>query len=139
MHMHTWILNILTFQKVFELWELTSHENSRKWDNLKKKQGHYTQNFAKQPNIFLFPKLFFTPKNTSSKVLPVHTRHWPSAGTEPRPRLCCPPASPGAGWPGTGWGNTSRQDWNSDKTKFLYNFDVFDNKYQERMIGLVPV
>ena len=31
----------------------------------------FTQNFAKQPNIFLFPKfleLFFTPKNTPSKV-----------------------------------------------------------------------
>ena len=35
------------------------------------KQGPFTQNFAKQPNIFLFPKfleLFFTPKNTPPKV-----------------------------------------------------------------------
>ena len=35
------------------------------------KQCPFTQNFAKQPNIFLFPKfleLFFTPKNTPPKV-----------------------------------------------------------------------
>ena len=35
------------------------------------KQCLFTQNFAKQPNIFLFPKflkLFFSPKNTLPKV-----------------------------------------------------------------------
>ena len=35
------------------------------------KQCQFTQNFAKQPYIFLFPKLlelFFTPINTSPKV-----------------------------------------------------------------------
>ena len=71
MHMHKQILNILTFQKIFELLELTKSRRFKKIGWFWKKKGHFNQNFAKQPSIFLVPEfleLIFTPNNTPPKV-----------------------------------------------------------------------
>ena len=71
MNMHLWLLNILTFQMIFDILKLTKSWKFIKIGRFWIKQGRFTQNFAKQPNIFWFPKflgLFFTPRNTPPKV-----------------------------------------------------------------------
>ena len=59
------------FEKVFHSWHGQKLIKTPKFLHFSDKQCPFTQNFAKQPNIFLFPKfleLFFTPKNTPPKV-----------------------------------------------------------------------
>ena len=56
---------------IFELLKLTKSWKSKNIRSFWLKEVPFTQNFAKQPNIFLFPKfleLFFTPKKTPPKV-----------------------------------------------------------------------
>ena len=68
---HINIKNILTFQRIFDILKLKKSYKIKKIWRFWIKQGPFTQNFAKQPNIFLFLKfleLFFTPKNTPPKV-----------------------------------------------------------------------
>ena len=57
--------------KNFELLKLPKSWKFKKIRRFWIKEVPFTQNFAKQPNIFLFPKfleLFFTPKKTPPKV-----------------------------------------------------------------------
>ena len=71
MHIYIGILNILTFQMIFDILEPTKSEKLQKSGIFLIKQGSFIQIFAKQPNVFLFPKfleLFFNPRNTLPKV-----------------------------------------------------------------------
>ena len=64
-------MTFMTYKKVFHPQHGQKLIRTPTFLHFSDKQCQFTQNFAKQPYIFLFPKfleLFFTPKNTSPKV-----------------------------------------------------------------------
>ena len=50
-------LNVLTFQMIFDFLKLTKSQKLKKIVRFSIKQDPFTQNFAKQPNIFFVPKV----------------------------------------------------------------------------------
>ena len=69
--MHLWLINILTFKIIFDILKLTKSWKLKKIGRFWIKRCPFIQNFAKQPNIFWFPKfleLFLTPRNIPPNV-----------------------------------------------------------------------
>ena len=66
------IIDYYDVKMIFEIFELINSLKFKKIRRFWRKQGTFTENFAKEPTIFLFPKfleLFLTPENTQGLKL----------------------------------------------------------------------